>query len=387
MSIQAPPGASYRASNAIVKARRHLRNLEGPIRIQFIHEWKPGNELYDWYQRRTAYLIDKVELRRELEGPFYHEFIVFRLGKEGGYFRADRRQRPNEDTPLDCLKDEGVEAFDTIEEVTSMNDSLYSMSECLASLDLRMCVHLSVILKACWAIHEHPSAWVYTLQRYNCYFFARAIFMATARSLPADQSFDQIRTALSFTYDWNDLLLRFRQRDGDLHVWGIMHEIYCKRPECYDRNSWISRGTSTTINPRLPVWATNLLLEFQKSLNKFWQDTFIYLIKVASPGHGSPGKSISLFDKNGNLSQDRLMGALSILFDPAKPATISRKKLWYNHCQKYMKPLVDEFKPKMEQALACPTLCLVSTGRDGESKPRRPGESVLLTYCPKTDSG
>lgn len=179
MSI--PPGASYRISNALIIAQRHLLKLEGPIRIRFDEEWKAGNSLFDWYARRSKRCIQKLQLRKERESPFFHEYIVFSLREDGGYFRIDRRQLPDEVLPLDCIYD-GVEARDTIEEVKSLDDALYCASDCLVELEFNADVDLGLVLKICKAIQQHPAARVYTLQRYNCYFFAQTILTCIARS-------------------------------------------------------------------------------------------------------------------------------------------------------------------------------------------------------------
>lgn len=179
--MSVPPGASYRISNTLIRAKRRLLNLEDPVRIQFTKKWREGNSLFDWYNRRAGGYIHKLQLRRERESPFFHEYIVLST-RGGGYFRIDRRQRPDEAIPLDCIYAEGVEAHDTIEEITSFDDALYCTSDCLAEIEFQVDVDLALILKICQAIHEHPAAKVYTLQRYNCYFFAQTILMCVARS-------------------------------------------------------------------------------------------------------------------------------------------------------------------------------------------------------------
>lgn len=181
--MSVPPGASYRVSNAIVTAKRRLLNLEDPVRIQFKQEWKEGNPLFDWYDRRSSRMISKIQLRKESEGPFFHEYIAFELRDQGGYFRIDRRQLPDEHVPLDCLSTSGVEAYDTIEQIESLDDRSYSRSNCLVEVEFHDGAQLARLLAICRAIHQHPHASVYTLQRYNCYFFAQAILLCITRSI------------------------------------------------------------------------------------------------------------------------------------------------------------------------------------------------------------
>ncbi|CEL56366.1 hypothetical protein RSOLAG1IB_07752 [Rhizoctonia solani AG-1 IB] len=172
------PGASYRGSNAFVIARRKLLNLEEPFRMTF-DAWRRGNHLYDWYTARLSNpFIQTMQLRKERESPFFHEFIVIQL-RSGTYWRIDRRQLPNEVTPLDSLY-EGVPAHDTVEQVTSLESSLYARSDCLIELEFSTDVHLALVLRICRTIQNHERARVYTIQRYNCYFFAQALIFCTA---------------------------------------------------------------------------------------------------------------------------------------------------------------------------------------------------------------
>ncbi|KAG8728528.1 hypothetical protein FRC11_010870, partial [Ceratobasidium sp. 423] len=183
--MSVPPGASYQASNTYVKLKRTLLKLEEPVRIQFKDEWEWGSPLYDWYHRRSCCLIKTMQLRKENNAPFFHEYVVFELYNGAGCFRIDRRQLPDETVPLDCIYEQGVEAYDTIEEVTSLGDSHYSPSDCLATIDVTPqsgpVLQLEFILKSLWAIHQDPSSRVYTLQRYNCYFVAQTIFLLAAK--------------------------------------------------------------------------------------------------------------------------------------------------------------------------------------------------------------
>ncbi|CAE6394523.1 unnamed protein product [Rhizoctonia solani] len=172
------PGASYRGSNALIIARRKLLNLQEPFRMTF-DRWGRGNPLYDWYTRLENPYIQTMQLRKEHESPFFHEFIVIRL-KSGTYWRIDRRQLPDEGTPLNCMYNEGVPAHDTIEQVTSLESTLYSRSYCLVELEFSVDVHVGLVLRICRAIQNHHGARVYTLQLYNCYFFAQTVIFCTA---------------------------------------------------------------------------------------------------------------------------------------------------------------------------------------------------------------
>ncbi|CUA72971.1 hypothetical protein RSOLAG22IIIB_10449 [Rhizoctonia solani] len=172
------PGASYRGSNAFIVARRKLFNLMEPFRIVF-DGWGPVNPLYNWYTELANPYIHTMQLRKERESPFFHEFIVIRL-RGDTYWRIDRRHLPDEKTPLNCIYTDGVPAHDTIEQVTSLESPLYASSDCLVELEFNVDVHVGLVLRICRAIQNHKGAKVYTLQRYNCYFFAQALLFCTA---------------------------------------------------------------------------------------------------------------------------------------------------------------------------------------------------------------
>ncbi|CUA71496.1 hypothetical protein RSOLAG22IIIB_09624 [Rhizoctonia solani] len=174
------PGYSVDISDAARVALRRVRGLGGVTPIDFTSKKANGYNMTLWYQLRSTALVRALQLHREREGPYFHQFIVFELHDSGGLFRIDRRLRPDEGAPLNSLRDEGIAAFDTIEPVGSWDDPLFTASDCLISIGFKVDVHLALILKICRAIQEHPLAQAYTLQRYNCYFFAQTIILCVA---------------------------------------------------------------------------------------------------------------------------------------------------------------------------------------------------------------
>ncbi|CAE6444125.1 unnamed protein product [Rhizoctonia solani] len=181
MSRPSAPGVSVDLSGAARVAARRLRGLGKAFPIDFTTKAGTDNELMAWYRSRPNRLVHTLQLRRERERPYFHQFVVFKLGGNGGVFRIDRRLRPNEDAPMNSLKDEGIPAYDTIQPVVTWNDPLFPASDCLISIDFQGDVYLALILKICQLIQAHPLAKVYTLQRYNCYFFAQTIMLCAAR--------------------------------------------------------------------------------------------------------------------------------------------------------------------------------------------------------------
>ncbi|CAE6470766.1 hypothetical protein ACGC1H_003947 [Rhizoctonia solani] len=179
------PGAStYRVANAAILAARKALKLQRPFELDF-QNWGPNNPVYKWYKALQNPHIHTFHLRKERQGPFYHEFVVFRL-KDGTYWRIDRRQHQDEPTPINCIQDLGVPAYDTIEQVTGMGSFLgldpllAAASDCMVELEFKKDVDVGLVLRICRAIKAHPKANVYTLQRYNCFFFAQTMLMCTA---------------------------------------------------------------------------------------------------------------------------------------------------------------------------------------------------------------
>lgn len=128
-------------------------------------------------------MVETIQLCNKLVGPSYHEYIVFRLHNNGGYFRLERRQLPTEMTPLDCMAKEGVEAHDALEESRGFNDPRLVQSDCLIQLEFKFGFHVLCLLKVCQAIQNHRAARMYTVQRYNCYFFAQTMIYCRLGSM------------------------------------------------------------------------------------------------------------------------------------------------------------------------------------------------------------
>ncbi|CAE6488039.1 unnamed protein product [Rhizoctonia solani] len=179
------PGAStYRLANkAILKMRKAL-NLKDAFELSF-KNWGSGNEVFDWYTGLPNKNIHTIQLRKERKAPFYHEYIMIRL-RNDTYWRIDRRQQEHEPSPIKCIEELGVPAYDTIMQMSGMGSSLGldptlgGASDCMVELEFKNAVDLGLVLRICCAIKAHPKAEAYTLQRYNCFFFAQTVIMCTA---------------------------------------------------------------------------------------------------------------------------------------------------------------------------------------------------------------
>ncbi|KAB5594178.1 hypothetical protein CTheo_2394 [Ceratobasidium theobromae] len=174
------------ASNSAIHSSRGDRP-SGPVPLDFPLGWGRG-VLFDWYKRMPATSILSIQLRKEFEEPFRHEFI-FILLKGDLRCRLDRRGDPN--IPTQTLSESGSDAHDTVQEVDNL-DGINSTSECLIELRPNGKIDLSFILSICFSIRSDPKTQRYTLQRFNCYFFAWTIASIVARhsiswDTPAEQ--------------------------------------------------------------------------------------------------------------------------------------------------------------------------------------------------------
>lgn len=151
------------------------------MRICFPNGWNP-NEIFDWYHQQDSTEIDTLQLYREYEEPFRHQFLIVTVRRSPWVYRFERRRTPTQGSPLDALTSGGTPAFDTVETFPSRSESPYNTpAECLAELKFKRSVDLKFILAICFGIQRDEGAQNYTLQRFNCYFFAWSITACLAR--------------------------------------------------------------------------------------------------------------------------------------------------------------------------------------------------------------
>ena len=169
-------------SNSIIAAARALFFYR-PVRLDFTSGLDKG-PISDWYNEQRAKgstAIKKIQLRKDYQHPYYHEYIIISTGS-GHSYRVDRR--PDPDAPFDTIMKTGCIAYDTIQEVdlTSLKD-LDKTSSCVVELHWqgKEIIDLLFILSICFAIHNDKLSDRYTLQRYNCYFLSWAIIVITMR--------------------------------------------------------------------------------------------------------------------------------------------------------------------------------------------------------------
>ena len=160
----------------------------------------------DWYnshKSQSSTLIDKMQLRKDLQNPYYHEYIVV-FTRGGRAYRVDRR--PDRNAPFDTIMKQGCMAYDTIEAVGPRSlKRLETMSDCVVEFNWQgeQTTDLLLVLAICFGIREDKQAKQYTLQRYNCYFLSWTIVMITLRNTVARGArLNQLGRRLKLVVDW-----------------------------------------------------------------------------------------------------------------------------------------------------------------------------------------
>ena len=172
-------------SNSVIAATRALF-FNRPVRLDFTSGLETG-PVSDWYKKLRAKgstAIKMIQLRKDYQHPYYHEYIIISTRSSNTY-RVDRR--PDPDAPFDTIMKTGCMAYDTIQELDSTSfEELDSTSSCVVELhwqgkEREETIDLSFVLCICFAIHSDKLADRYTLQRYSCYFLSWVIIGITMR--------------------------------------------------------------------------------------------------------------------------------------------------------------------------------------------------------------
>jgi len=175
---------SRRVSDSLVKDSA-TTNLpaEGPLRIEFPSGWGSG-PIFDWQKAQHSRLFVRLQLRKEHQKPYHHQFVVLTLDNEQ-FCRLDRKG-DDDAPPDDAIAPSGMFAKDTIEMLSPMQiKEILSTSAIVLELEFPQGEDISTILEICYVIQHDQQAKRFTLQRFNCYFFSFTIAMCLARRATA----------------------------------------------------------------------------------------------------------------------------------------------------------------------------------------------------------
>lgn len=192
------PTASRLPSNASITSTRKSASRSQTFSLELPSSWSEQGPLFDWYQGRLRSGEDSVnliQLRRERSAPYHHEFLVIHT-TQGKPFRIDRRPDPR--VPLDGITI-GCAAVDTI---STPKQHDIKKSECI--LVLRVCEQITIesLVRICINIKSDSQSCRYTIQTYNCYFFAWAIIMIV------------MRQSAVWDKKWGSLIMEERRHSG-----------------------------------------------------------------------------------------------------------------------------------------------------------------------------
>lgn len=182
-------------------------------------DWDKGG-IFDWYRAQPRANICRIELLKERETNFKHEFILVYMDT-GRIYRIERR--PIGGVNPDAIRSKGAEAEDAIT-VVGYDDLKLIYNETDTEIILRFNetkADLYAVIAICVAIHLDSETTRYTLVHYNCYFFARTIIALASRyyllqacSAGKGLRWDCItKSAISchiFGEDWNKLRTAIR---------------------------------------------------------------------------------------------------------------------------------------------------------------------------------
>ncbi|KAG8736250.1 hypothetical protein FRC10_009542 [Ceratobasidium sp. 414] len=137
-----------------------------------------------WYeqQRNTSTRFRSIEHRRNTNGPFYHEFLLLKL-TDGAVCRVERTGDGSREDAVEytgCVANDLIQWF-TAEEYAEFSDIV--PSTLVAEIDLQREFDIIDVLAICYSIQNNGACSVYTLQRYNCYFFCWTILAIITRRL------------------------------------------------------------------------------------------------------------------------------------------------------------------------------------------------------------
>ncbi|KAG8746527.1 hypothetical protein FRC10_004661 [Ceratobasidium sp. 414] len=151
--------------------------------MQFHEEWGHKDcPVMGWYdqQRKSSTRFRSIEHRRNIEGPFFHEFLLLKL-TDGAVCRVERT---GEGSRADAIRSIGCTAYDFIQWFTKSKYDQFSAkcpSVLIAEVDLCQEFDILDVVAICYSIQNTKACRAYTLQRYNCYFLCLTVLAMLTR--------------------------------------------------------------------------------------------------------------------------------------------------------------------------------------------------------------
>ncbi|KAG8738984.1 hypothetical protein FRC10_006288 [Ceratobasidium sp. 414] len=186
---------------------------EGLHIIRFGPEWRnPRCTVERWYQAQVKHSQESqsttqfttIQHRRNLDAPFYHEFLLIPL-EDGSYYRLERT---GVGSNVDAISLSGCAACNLIQWFPGDKYEAYVQdkpSVLVAEVGFPRKFDVLDVLAVCYSIQQHPDSRNYTLQCYNCYFFCCAILTVLTRRVADWES-------VVFFNQWSELVEKVLDR-------------------------------------------------------------------------------------------------------------------------------------------------------------------------------
>ncbi|KAG8796014.1 hypothetical protein FRC12_006343 [Ceratobasidium sp. 428] len=151
--------------------------------IKFHSEWMhDGCPVIKWYiqQLESSTKFQSIEHRRNLDAPFYHEFLLLKL-TDGAVCKLERI---GDGSRADAVRHIGCTAYDLIQWFSVADyesSSIELTSERIADVSLGREFDILDVLAVCHSIQNTKACRTYTLQRYNCYFLCLTVLAVLTR--------------------------------------------------------------------------------------------------------------------------------------------------------------------------------------------------------------
>ncbi|QRW09806.1 hypothetical protein RhiLY_08805 [Ceratobasidium sp. AG-Ba] len=138
--------------------------------------------VWGWYmqQWKSSTRFRSIEHRKNIEGPFFHEFLLLKL-TDGAVCRVERT---GDGSRADAVRYTGCSANDVIQWFSKEDYEKFEASTpsvLLSDVEFGREFDILDVLAVCYTIQRVQVCSVYTLQRYNCYFMCWTILAVLSR--------------------------------------------------------------------------------------------------------------------------------------------------------------------------------------------------------------
>ncbi|QRV77235.1 hypothetical protein RhiJN_05250 [Ceratobasidium sp. AG-Ba] len=154
--------------------------LELPFEMKFHQTWNHEEcKVIQWYRAQSGYgtNVRAVEHRKSTQNSLHHEFLLLKL--DGGTYLVERTGSGSQ---TDAMRHKGCISRDQIRRLSDSDyKAIQKTSERISEIEFIRQFDLIDVLAICYSIQRTKACSVYTLQRYNCYYFCLTIIAVLSR--------------------------------------------------------------------------------------------------------------------------------------------------------------------------------------------------------------